>query len=138
MSGKIIPALAATVLLAATVVASAEPKNDVHKGANAGQRSERSAKGDRMSNAGSLAANGPFYFFEGGPSSLGRNYYDAAPAADAGSVAANGPFYFFEGAPSSFGRNYYDMAPGAISPGTPGYCEYVNTHYNVYIGGSGC
>ncbi len=32
---------------------------------------------------------------------------------------------------SSIGRAYYDMAPG-------GYCDYVNTHYDVYVGGDGC
>jgi hypothetical protein len=144
MSGKIIPALAAAVLLGTTVLASAEPKNDTYKykGANAGQRSERSAKGDRMGDAGNVAANGPYYFFEGGPSWYGRNYYDAAPGAvlpNGGGVAANGPFYFFEGASSSYGRNYYDMAPAAVPPYAPGgYCEYVNTHYDVFVGGDGC
>ena len=60
--------------LGTTVAASAEPKNDAHKGANAAQRSER--------------------------------------------------------APSALGPTCSPNAPG-------GYCEYLHTHYDVYVGG-GC
>ena len=39
------------------------------------------------------------------------------------------------------GRTYYDVAPGVV-PVAPdaggGYCNYVDSNYDVWVGGDGC
>ena len=138
MSGKIIPVLAAAVLIGATVLASAEPKNHVQKGANAAPRSERAAKADRMAPRRGIHESAQYGDRWNG---------DRWSERDARGLAANQPSYFFDAAPSAYGPTYYDMvpgiapgmAPGAVPPpNAPGYCEYVNTHYDVYLGGDNC
>jgi hypothetical protein len=144
MSGKIMPALAAAVLLGATALASAEPNSDMQKGANAAhpnaaQRSMRAAKADRMAPRGGIndsaqyagrrnSARGPFYYFaaspqSGSPQSMGRTYYDVAPGGWSGNYG-RGPFYYFEGSPRPMQGTYYDMAPGVAPTGAGGYCNY--------------
>ena len=146
MSGKIIPALAAAVLLGATALASAEPNSDMQKGANAAHpnaahRSMRAAKADRMTPRSGIddsaqyagrrngdrwnqnEARGPFYYFAESPQSTGRTYYDVAPGGWSGSYG-RGPFYYFEGSPRSMQGTYYDVAPGVAPSGAGGYCNY--------------
>jgi hypothetical protein len=123
MSGKIIPALAAAVLLGATVLASAEPKNDAYKGANAAPRSERAAKADRMERRRGINESAQYGDRWNG---------DRWSERDAGGPAANQRSYF-DAAPLALGPTYYDMVPGGVPPNAPGgYCEYVNHYYDVY------
>ncbi len=104
MSGKIIPALAAAVLLGATALASAEPNSDMQKGANAAHpnaahRSMRAAKADRMAPRGGINDSAQY---------AGRRNGDRWNENE-----ARGPFYYFAASPQQSSPGTYLLRRGA-------------------------